>query len=218
MKYPVLILNLKVYEEATGENAVRKAKAAELVSQESGINIIVAVSAPDIYRVSKAVKIPVFAQHVDGNPPGAFTGSVTPEAIRSAGGAGSLINHSEKTLLLSQIKSAVQRCKNAGLTAVVCAEDDKEAITMASCGPDMVAIEPRELVSGNVSVTDAKPDIIANAARKVRIPLLCGAGVKTARDVKKAMELGCKGVLVASGFAKAEDPLEYLRDLVTGFG
>jgi triosephosphate isomerase len=51
-----------------------------------------------------------------------------------------------------------------------------------------------------------------------KIPVLCGAGVKNGEDVRKAKELGAKGILVASGVVKAENPEEAIRDLLEGFG
>ncbi len=49
---------------------------------------------------------------------------------------------------------------------------------------------------------------------KVRV--LCGAGVKTGKDVAAALSLGAEGVLLASGVVKAKDPYSVLRDLVSG--
>ena len=46
------------------------------------------------------------------------------------------------------------------------------------------------------------------------IAVLCGAGVKTGEDVRTALDLGAKGVLVASGVVKASKPEEALRDLI----
>ncbi|MCL2296264.1 MAG: triose-phosphate isomerase, partial [Methanomassiliicoccaceae archaeon] len=46
------------------------------------------------------------------------------------------------------------------------------------------------------------------------VSVLCGAGVKTGTDVKKAIELGTSGVLLASGVVKAKDPRAVLLDLV----
>jgi triosephosphate isomerase len=49
-----------------------------------------------------------------------------------------------------------------------------------------------------------------------RVTVLCGAGVKTRKDVARALELGTSGVLLASGVVKAKDPEKALRDLVKG--
>jgi triosephosphate isomerase len=57
-----------------------------------------------------------------------------------------------------------------------------------------------------------------NAVRRVdaNIPVLCGAGVKTGKDVRAALDLGAKGVLLASGVVKAADVRGALSDLVGG--
>ena len=49
------------------------------------------------------------------------------------------------------------------------------------------------------------------------IPLIVGAGVKNSMDVKISQDLGAKGVLVASGVTKADDPEAAVRDLCSGF-
>ena len=70
----MLIVNFKTYEEATGDRAVELAKICEKVAQESGKEIAVAVQAADVYRVSQAVGLKVFAQHVDEVGFGSNTG------------------------------------------------------------------------------------------------------------------------------------------------
>jgi triosephosphate isomerase len=50
------------------------------------------------------------------------------------------------------------------------------------------------------------------------IGVLCGAGVKTGEDVKKALELGTVGVLLASGVVKTKDPRKALLNLAEGLG
>ena len=47
-----------------------------------------------------------------------------------------------------------------------------------------------------------------------KVAVLCGAGVKTGDDVKTAIDLGAKGVLLASGVVKAKDPEAVVRDLI----
>jgi triosephosphate isomerase len=67
-----------------------------------------------------------------------------------------------------------------------------------------------------VSITSANPDSVKDFVRKVGSVSkpLCGAGVKTGEDVKKAVELGTCGVLLASGITKAADPRKALGDLL----
>jgi triosephosphate isomerase len=47
--------------------------------------------------------------------------------------------------------------------------------------------------------------------------VLCGAGVSSKEDVKKALELGAQGVLLASAFVKAPDPKAFLSELAGVF-
>ncbi|MEK6851522.1 MAG: triose-phosphate isomerase, partial [Candidatus Thermoplasmatota archaeon] len=87
--------------------------------------------------------------------------------------------------------------------------------------PDYLAVEPPELIGGNVSVTSARPEVITKAVERIRavdphVLVLCGAGVKSGRDVAKALELGTVGVLLASGVVKAKNPEKALRDLAKG--
>ena len=91
---------------------------------------------------------------------------------------------------------------------------------MATLSPRFIAVEPPELIGGDISVTTADPAIVSGTAEAVRavnpnVRVLCGAGVKNGEDVAKAIELGTEGVLLASGVTKANDPLFVLRDLVS---
>jgi triosephosphate isomerase len=49
-----------------------------------------------------------------------------------------------------------------------------------------------------------------------KVKLLVGAGVKTKEDVKKAIELGTDGVILASGVVKAKDVSKAIEDLASG--
>ena len=95
---PLWITNFKNYAEATGENAVKLAKIHQKVADDTGASIAVAVSPMDVYRVSQAVSIPVFSQHVDLADYGKHTGHILPQLIKKSGGVGALINHSERRM------------------------------------------------------------------------------------------------------------------------
>ncbi|MCF7836875.1 triose-phosphate isomerase [Candidatus Gracilibacteria bacterium] len=213
----MIIVNFKTYETAVGENAVALAKIHEMVAEETGAPIAVAVNALDLAAVLKAVRIPVFVQSIDVAGFGSCTGSIVPELVKKMGAVGTLLNHSEKRLGENLAKS-VAAAKAAGLQIVLCAEDDDEAAKFAAeFEPDFVAVEPPELIGGDISVTSANPAVIEDSVKKVgAIPLLVGAGVKNGEDVKTALKLGAKGVLLASGITKAENPAAVLRDLAAG--
>jgi len=131
------------------------------------------------------------------------------------------VNHSERKVAWEEMRDLIARCRQLGLEVVVCADDVAEAETAARLGPDYLAIEPPELIGGDVSVTTARPEVITRAVERIRatnpkVQVLCGAGVKTGKDVAKALELGTVGVLLASGVVKAKSPEKALRDLAKG--
>jgi len=54
-------------------------------------------------------------------------------------------------------------------------------------------------------------------ANQLGIPLLVGAGIHSGEDIKKALELGAKGVVVATAVVKAFDPKAKLLELTQEF-
>ncbi len=213
-------MNFKTYLEATGKNAIALAEVADEVSNDTGVTIIVAPQFTDIEPVSKTVDIPVFSQHVDSIRPGANTGHVLAEAVRSAGADGSLLNHSEKRIKLSEIAEGLKVCADADLRSLVCADTTQASVEVAKMAPDMIAIEPPELIGTGISVSKARPELITESIKQIRkvnrsVKILCGAGVTTAGDVSKALELGSEGVLVASGVIKSKDPRTVLQSMAS---
>ena len=223
-RLPVIIVNVKAYEQSIGKRAVRLAKICERVAKEMDVNIMIAVQPLDIREVVKAVSIPVLAQHIDDEKPGAHTGFITAESVKDAGAFGTLLNHSEHRLRVDKLSRSIDRAKEAGLFTVVCANDVEQGKAVGEFLPDLVAIEPPELIGGNVSVTSANPDLVSDAVEEINNILMdgrvkhlnrviVGAGIKTREDVKKSIELGAVGVLIASGVVKADDPYKELTDL-----
>ena len=211
----ILIVNFKTYENGTGAKALALAKICNAVAKKTKSNIAIAVQSVDIAQISKNVSIPVLAQHVDAIDFGAHTGWSLPESIKEAGAIGSLINHSELRVPENLIKQSIARLRTLGLISVVCAANPSEEQSLAMLKPDMLAIEPPELIGGKISVSKAKPEVIYNSVINAHgIPVLCGAGIHSADDVKKALQLGAKGILVASSIVNAKDPRKVLIDLV----
>lgn len=212
----MIIVNFKTYKNAVGPAAVTLAKIHEAIAQETGADIAVAVDALDISAVAAAVDIPVFAQHVDAADFGSFTGGIVPEVVKELGAVGTLLNHSEKRLG-ANLAGCIAAAKRAGLAIVLCAETAEEAEKFVEYSPEYIAVEPPELIGGDISVTTANPAIISESVKRIGdCQLLVGAGVKNGVDVATAMKLGAKGVLLASGVTKAADPATVLRDLASG--
>jgi triosephosphate isomerase (TIM) len=217
MKTPLIIVNFKTYEKSTGRNAVALAKECEKATGKA--LVIAAVQASDIFAVSAEAKIPVFAQHVDCISYGKNTGYLLPEAAKAAGASGTLLNHSEHRLDYNVLAETIKLCRGK-LTTVVCAANDKEAAKIAELKPDFIAVEIPELISGKLSIAKADPRLIKDAVEAVSkvkpIPVLAGAGVQDGSDVKKTIELGGFGVLIANAVVNSENPGKVLKDLVSG--
>lgn len=217
IKTPVIIVNFKAYEQGIGKNAVKLAKICEKIAKQKKVEICVAVQTADMRRIAGAVSIPVFSQHVDANEFGPFTGSNLIESAKENGAVGSLINHSEKQVDIFIAQKIVKRLNKLKMTSVMCSDNSQNALKFyANTMPDFLAIEPPELIGGNISVTNARPEIISEITSFVEKPVLCGAGIKTKEDVIKAMQLGAKGILISSGIVCAQKPEKVLKELTEG--
>ena len=217
MKFPLIITNFKVYNEGFGADAVRMAKIHEKVAKETGVSIGIAVSALDLKEIVNSVDIPVFVQHIDPISCGKGTGGVLPEAVKDVGAYGTLLNHSEKRINRDELAHCIRRAKEVGLKQIVCAESADEGASFIEFDPDMIAVEPTELIGGDISVSTANPEIIDRSVGLIgEGKVIIGAGIKDCRDVKIAFELGSSGILIASGVMKALDPEKTLLDLVEG--
>lgn len=214
----ILAINLKSYAEAAPRTLEICRIAAELGSERARI-----VVCPQAFYLSEAAKLcETWAEHVDPVEASRETGYLPVEVARLAGARGSLVNHSEHRLDDEQIGRTVEMLRERGMTSLVCARDDTEAARLAGLKPDIVAVEPPELIGGEVSVSSADPGLIERSVSAVKSVspdtlVLVGAGVRTADDIRTALEIGADGVLLASEVAKAEDPRATIERLLEGF-
>lgn len=217
VRTPIIIINFKTYTEATGKNALKLAKIIENVSLKTETCIGLAPQFVDITPIACTMSVPVFAQHIDPVTPGSFTGHILPESVKVAGAVGTLINHSERRLKLADIETAIKRSREVDLASVVCTNNQAVSAAVATLRPDMIAVEPPELIGTGIPVSKAKPEVVTGTVKLVKqinpdVVILCGAGITRADDVAAALELGTEGVLVASGVVKAKDPYKVLLE------
>ncbi|MBD3330069.1 triose-phosphate isomerase, partial [Candidatus Peregrinibacteria bacterium] len=148
---------------------------------------------------------------------GSYTGKISPYLVKSMGAFGTLLNHAENSLGDQDLEDSIKRSQDAELFTIVCANTPEYAHKVKGWAPDLIAVEPPELIGGDVSVSKAEPKIIEDSVAFVgEGRTLVGAGVKNSEDVKIAIALGASGVLLASGITKSEDPYNSLMDLVSG--
>ena len=215
MKLPAIVVNFKTYEGATGKKALELARIHDKVARAAGVTLAVAVQAVDLRMIVEEVDIPVFAQHFNLAQQGAFTGHITPHSLKEIGVYGSLLNHAEKKLTLDILERSIELARDIGLFTIVCADTPYAGKAASEFDPDLVAVEPPELIGGDISVTTASPQVIIDAVAMIgKDRVLVGAGIKTAEDVRASLRYGACGVLLASGVVKSADPEKTLFDLV----
>lgn len=205
----MFIINCKNYEEIAGDKIIEFVKIAEKISKRYKIKIAVAPPQHLIGLVANS-SIPILAQHVDNSKVGSTTGFMIPELLKKSKVSGSLINHSEHRISSDEISKLVLKLRELKMISVVCVKNVAEAKKYAKLNPDYIAMEPPELIGSGKAVSKEKPELITKSADAVnsaknKTKLLCGAGIVSGQDVTKALELGSKGILVASGIIKAKN-------------
>jgi triosephosphate isomerase len=204
MVMKTFIVNYKAYKEGI-DNGIDIALASREIADQFNVDIIVAVPftlCREAARITKAI-----AQGIDPVEPGAATGKVSWYELFKSGCKGSLINHAENRRPMGEIEKLVNICKLNYLESYVCVASLEEAKEVAKLNPTAVSYEPPELIGsamreGGASVATANEEIVKDFVTIVHgnsdSLALVGAGIKEAADVKKSVELGSDGILVAS--------------------
>ena len=217
MEAPLIVVNFKTYSTAMAESAEELGK--HMSSIQSNARMVAVVSAFDLSSVSSINGLEVWSQHLDPVGQGSHTGWLEPQTAIARGASGTIINHAEHKVTIEHVMSLMEMLPD-GFPVCACAADVDEARALAEIGPTFIAVEPPELIGGDISVTTADPSIVSDTVAAVKevnpkVRVLCGAGVKNGQDVATAIDLGAEGVLLASGVTKANDVIAVLNDLVS---
>ena len=219
MTKPLIVVNFKTYASASGATAETLAVAMEAHSNGPA-RMVAVVSAFDLEAVRRAApSLEVWSQHLDPVGQGGFTVWLEPKTAIHRGAQGTIINHAEHKVEMDHVQRLLPQLPE-DFPVCGCAADLEEAKSLAEMGPTFIAVEPPELIGGDISVTTADPSIVSDTVAVVKatnpdVRVLCGAGVKNGQDVATAIKLGAEGVLLASGVTKASDVASVLNDLVS---
>lgn len=205
-----LVVNFKNYPQVLGEGSLRLASAVKAAAESAGVEAIVSPPAPMLAQVAALGGLEVYSQSVGSESGDKTTGAVLPEAVKGAGASGTILNHSESRRSNTELRALMPRLSKLGLGVCLCAQTAEEAAAFAPLAPRYLAVEPPELIGSGIAISRARPELIeatVGAAKKAgyKGKVLCGAGIVGGDDVKKAVELGADGVLVASSVVKADD-------------
>jgi len=206
----MIIINFKNYK--AGKDVLALAKRIEKFSPKA----ICSVPTINIAEISKNTKLKLIAEHADSYWGERGTGYIVIESLKKEGVIGSLINHSEHKIKIEEIKNLIQRLKINKMKSIVCAGDIDSAWIIKSLNPDHIAFEDPDLIASGKSITSYNPQGVRDFVEMMKgsksIPI-CGAGISTIDDVKEAIKLGCKGVLISSAIANSKNPDKILKEI-----
>ena len=217
MDAPLIVVNFKTYSTAMAQSA--DTLGQHMANVQTNARMVAVASAFDLSSVSSISGLEVWSQHLDPVGQGSHTGWLEPETAIARGASGTIINHAEHKVSIEHVEKLMAMLPE-GFPICACAADVEEARALAKLGPTFIAVEPPELIGGDISVTTADPAIVSDTVSAVKevkpdVRILCGAGVKNGHDVATAISLGAEGVLLASGVTKANDVIGVLNDLVS---
>ncbi len=215
---PLVLINFKTYKESYGNKALELARRIAKV-RRTKYQIAIAPSLLTVKEIAQKTKLTVFSQHTDLAGLGTHTGRISANELKSIGVKGTILNHSERKIPMKFLKEIIEICKNKNIKTVVCASSIFEIKKIAVFHPDYIAYEPKEFIGGNISVTEAKPEVIVRAVEAVKYlspktKVLCGAGIHSKEDLGHALLLGTEGVLIGHAVSKAKDPKKFLEGML----
>jgi len=215
----MIIVNFKNYKETFGDGALKLAEICKKVSLKSGVEIIPSVSSLDAVLIQKELNMKVFLQSVDPIFEGRGSGFVSPLKAEELKIGGSLLNHSEHKLSPGTIKKML----------AVWPKNFKSVVCLSSLGqirgwarnikPDFIAYEPKNLIANKEkSVATENPKTIKTIVDFYKkIPVLVGAGIHSAQDVKVSLKMGASGILISSFIVQSKEAEKNLNKLAEVF-
>lgn len=202
-----------------GDQVLELARAADAAAQKYDIDVLFLAPYTEIRRVAENTeRLIVFAPYMDTLRPGRGMADVLPEAVKAAGAQGVVINHCERPMTLTAIRSTIARADELDLITFVCADTIGEAKALAQLHPDIINPEPADLIgTGKISdlsfvqqsiraVKDIYQDILVEQA----------AGISSGEQVYRTICAGAEGVGAASGVCTAADPCKMVEEMIRG--
>jgi len=197
----MIVINFKSHK--TGKKALQLERVCSRFKK-----VIIALQPQDIKQITSKTRITAYSEYINKK--------VNAKFIKKSGAKGTLLNHSNYPITNKTLKKRIKECKKIKIKTIVCCTTTKRAKQIDKLKPDYIAIEPKELIGGKISVSTAKPRLISNTIKAVKTPVLCGAGINKQKDVSQAVRLGAKGILVSSAIVKSQKPERKLKELTAG--
>ncbi|MFH7904040.1 MAG: triose-phosphate isomerase [Candidatus Aenigmatarchaeota archaeon] len=210
----IVALNFKAYKELMGNNALKVIRKIDKKFRK--IKVIAIVNPADVSLVANLKRryLKLYTSlNKYAETYGSFTGHIPLDYLKEVNFDGILLNHYENRISYEEISKFVNYSKKTRLETMVCVKDLKEAKVIDKLNPTYIAYEVPELIGSGKAISKYKAESLKEFVKIVKNIPICGAGISEAIDVKIAKDLGTKGVLIASAFAKSKDKLKFLKEI-----
>lgn len=211
----MIIINFKNYSELSYSKGIKV--LAEVAKSDLNLeNVFFAPAINDLSLFKNIFQsLNFISQNLEDSKVGSTTGHLSSEILSEIGIKYTLLNHSENRLGIEKTKELIETFKKQGINVVACCESIEEATQLDESNPFAIAFEPKELIGSGISVT-TKPDIVTAFTNSIKgsAKKFIGAGVSTGEDISTGKKLGAEGFILASAFAKAENRIEKLGELI----
>jgi len=200
-----------------GDAVYELAKAADRAANQYDVDVLFIAPYTEIRRIAENTeRLIVLAPYMDTLRPGRGMADVLPEALKAAGAQGVVLNHCERPMTLTQIKTCIDRANELDMLSFVCADTIAEARAIAELHPDIINPEPTELIgSGHASdMSYVMEAIRAVKAIDPNIMVEQAAGITTAQQIYDFILAGSEAAGSASGILRAENPHALLNEMV----
>lgn len=216
IKTPFFEIGLKNY--IYGDAVLEIAKAADAAAQRYDIDVLLITPYVEIRRVVENTNnLIVLAPYMDTLRPGRGLADVLPEGLKAAGAKGVVVNHCEKPMSLSAIKSTIERARELDFIVFACADTIEEAKAIAQFHPDIINPEPSGLIGGSGGVSDMSYVLESIKAIKSIFPDIMveqAAGITNGQQVYDFIIAGSDGAGSSSGIMKSKDPIAMIDEMV----
>jgi triosephosphate isomerase len=200
-----------------GDPVYELALAADRAAEEYDVDVLFIAPYTEIRRIAENTKhLIVLAPYMDTLRPGRGMADVLPEALKAAGAQGVVLNHCERPMTLTHIKTCIDRANELDMLSFVCADTIAEARAIAELHPDIINPEPTELIgSGNASdMSYVMEAIKAVKAIDPKIMVEQAAGITTAQQIYDFIMAGSEAAGSASGILRSPNPHALLNEMV----
>ena len=200
-----------------GDPVYELALAADRAAEEYDVDVLFIAPYTEIRRIAENTKhLIVLAPYMDTLRPGRGMADVLPEALKAAGAQGVVLNHCERPMTLTHIKTCIDRANELDMLSFVCADSIAEAEAVAHFHPDIINPEPTELIGGTAAsdMSYVMQAIKAVKAIDPNIMVEQAAGITTAQQIYDFIMAGSEAAGSASGILRSPRPYELLDEMV----